>query len=860
MKVAAQTVIWGNHIRDMERSLRLLAMHGCLGVEFSQRPDNLCSAKVLHRLLKNSGLSLVGLSGGTLKERIEYCDDVLRPEYLYVEDWDENEGDFAIKEGFTLALHPHLFKPCHRLQDASDLLRKYPALKFLPDAAHLSICGDSVAQAVGEWADRLAAVHLKDWSPIYGRTSHRYARGFVHLGKGLVNFDSLFERLNRINYNGWLVFEQGDPEATPEAIVKHATKWLAKQLGPKIHLNRVPLPPIAPTSASRRSPLISEEKPPSYSQKEECVFLEKIFGAATCDIGDYYAVLTEALGRLLHARLILLCACNPTADMMSILGTFPKDAPLPKTFMHYKDSLSSVAVDRQAVTHFALNEPLPAEKYGKLRAQFGYPTLIENLDLRHLISIPVLNPKNPHQVRFVVNFFPQPTQCTPSDECLSRLGGLLAQAADAALDERSALAAATASVRAGEAQQSAAFLKGLQELVLEKLRCRAATIFLLNDSGLQLEPATTTGITWNTPLTEEFYRSNDGIPGRVWERREAILLPDPTPASSTEKSFETAASSGNPSYLCAPIVDMKGSVVGVIRCQSKHGPADTHSIFSEDDLAVLDAIFQSAVPHLQVLLSKERRAKALRRLSHELDNPLVAMRGATERMKKELLRKYGVSETFFTEDYLGDIESLTGLMQGLLANADFYRLADQRIILEQRSTKVYGDVIIPAIGQIKELLLDRNFSRNRISISGIESVPPLWLDKNRLRQVIFNLLSNAIKYADEDPEKFRIVIRAVAQDDCVAIQFNDYGPGVSPEMREAIFLEGVRSKHAEQRHVAGDGLGLWVTRRFVEAHHGTITLTNCANPTQFTILLPQWLRYRKHATHLSYAAPESAIH
>src|SRR5271166_2480954 len=209
MKIGANTLLWGNRVQDLRRMLDLLAVHGCEGVEFSQRPEQLGDPFELHQLLGNRGLTLLGLSGGTVEERIKFCAGVLKPQYLYVDGWDEAEARDARFAGLPLAIHPHIFKPKHRLADIEVELRDHPELRFLPDVAHLTIAGDSPSNAVGQWRDRLAAVHVKDWTPAYGRSSHRYGRGFVELGKGIVNFDQLFEKLRSIRYNGWLVFEQG---------------------------------------------------------------------------------------------------------------------------------------------------------------------------------------------------------------------------------------------------------------------------------------------------------------------------------------------------------------------------------------------------------------------------------------------------------------------------------------------------------------------------------------------------------------------------------------------------------------------------------------------------------------------------
>jgi signal transduction histidine kinase len=114
-----------------------------------------------------------------------------------------------------------------------------------------------------------------------------------------------------------------------------------------------------------------------------------------------------------------------------------------------------------------------------------------------------------------------------------------------------------------------------------------------------------------------------------------------------------------------------------------------------------------------------------------------------------------------------------------------------------------------------------------------------------MTQVVFNLLSNAVKYAFEDPRRFQVRISARETATNYEIDFSNYGDRIPPDMIEAIFLEGVRTKEGEQQNVMGDGLGLWVAKRVMIAHFGDIRVTSCHAPTTFTVFLPKWLKNRK---------------
>jgi CheY-like chemotaxis protein len=91
-------------------------------------------------------------------------------------------------------------------------------------------------------------------------------------------------------------------------------------------------------------------------------------------------------------------------------------------------------------------------------------------------------------------------------------------------------------------------------------------------------------------------------------------------------------------------------------------------------------------------------------------------------------------------------------------------------------------------------------------------------DRTRLRQVLLNLLSNAIKFTDQG----EVVLRASAIPDWVTISVADTGIGIHPEDIPKAFTEFVQLEGGLSRPVGGTGLGLPITKRFVELQGGRI--------------------------------------
>jgi signal transduction histidine kinase len=92
------------------------------------------------------------------------------------------------------------------------------------------------------------------------------------------------------------------------------------------------------------------------------------------------------------------------------------------------------------------------------------------------------------------------------------------------------------------------------------------------------------------------------------------------------------------------------------------------------------------------------------------------------------------------------------------------------------------------------------------------------IDSTKMSQVLINILSNAIKYS---PQNKKIMVEAERIGDEVKIGIHDRGIGVATEHLDKIFTQFYRVATDENR-TAGLGLGLYLCKEFVEAHHGKI--------------------------------------
>lgn len=110
-------------------------------------------------------------------------------------------------------------------------------------------------------------------------------------------------------------------------------------------------------------------------------------------------------------------------------------------------------------------------------------------------------------------------------------------------------------------------------------------------------------------------------------------------------------------------------------------------------------------------------------------------------------------------------------------------------------------------------------------------------DTNRLREILHNLMGNAVKYT---PKQGQIHISTGTDNHEAVVQLMDTGPGLTETEQANLFQPFYRADEARQRKVPGTGLGLFIVKALVEAHHGRIEVASQPGQgTTFTLRLPQ---------------------
>ena len=231
----------------------------------------------------------------------------------------------------------------------------------------------------------------------------------------------------------------------------------------------------------------------------------------------------------------------------------------------------------------------------------------------------------------------------------------------------------------------------------------------------------------------------------------------------------------------------------------------------------------------QIETANRHKSEFLANMSHELRTPLNAIIGFSEVLGERMFGELNEKQAEYTDDILSSGRHLLSLINDIL---DLSKVEAGRMELELTKFD-----LPMAIDNALTLIRERA-SRHGIKLhhSVDERLGELTGDERKIKQILLNLLSNAVKFT---PEGGRVDVDAVSNDGVVEISVSDTGIGIAPQDQETIFEEfrQVGTDYAQKRE--GTGLGLTLTRKFVELHGGKIWVeSELGRGSRFIFTLP----------------------
>lgn len=201
--------------------------------------------------------------------------------------------------------------------------------------------------------------------------------------------------------------------------------------------------------------------------------------------------------------------------------------------------------------------------------------------------------------------------------------------------------------------------------------------------------------------------------------------------------------------------------------------------------------------------------------SHQLKTPLSIIKGYVSMTMEGSFGKVSKMMHEQLQKVYSSNERLITLVDDLL---NLSRIEDGRMEYDLKEEDL-SDIITSVV---EELTTNAKAKHLKILWHAPKEAIAVHVDRNKIRNVIFNLVDNAIKYTD----KGTVTVTLNRTDHRAVLTVSDTGRGIVPEDIGKLFQKFTRAKNAKPNErstaVFGFGLGLYVARLIVEAHHGTI--------------------------------------
>lgn len=233
---------------------------------------------------------------------------------------------------------------------------------------------------------------------------------------------------------------------------------------------------------------------------------------------------------------------------------------------------------------------------------------------------------------------------------------------------------------------------------------------------------------------------------------------------------------------------------------------------------------------------------AIRYIAHELKTPITALSGFLD-----LIQNVGELNTV-QQRYITRAFETLDWMQIIIDNIRQWSSLNNTIITQPTTIELYP-LFDHCINLLQPLASNRNIE---IELSIRDNLRDIQADEELLKHVIINLLSNAIKYNVQNG-----TIKITITHDISNIRFaiRDSGIGIAEKDHDKVFEQFYRASSGKRTE--GTGLGLTISRKIIEAHHGKIWLdSQLSEGTTFYFTLPISNNYAINSKEAFYQSGE----
>ena len=332
--------------------------------------------------------------------------------------------------------------------------------------------------------------------------------------------------------------------------------------------------------------------------------------------------------------------------------------------------------------------------------------------------------------------------------------------------------------------------------------------------------------------------SSDLYAGAAIVEKRIIHVPDVTAdVSQPEINKEVSERIGLRAILVVPLM-REGEAIGCITTSFTEPGA-----FTDKQIALLKSFADQAVIAIQnarlfneiqdksrqLEIANQHKSDFLANMSHELRTPLNAIIGFSEVLVEKMFGEVNEKQL----DYLNDIHSsgkhLLSLINDIL---DLSKIEAGRMELDVAEFDLRS-ALENAITLIKERAQRHGIT---LELDVEKSLGAFRADERKFKQIMLNLLSNAVKFT---PEGGKVSVRAKPLEGALEVAVADTGVGIAAEDQQKVFEEFKQVGTDYTKKAEGTGLGLALTKRFVELHGGAIRLESALGKgSSFIFSLP----------------------
>ena len=225
---------------------------------------------------------------------------------------------------------------------------------------------------------------------------------------------------------------------------------------------------------------------------------------------------------------------------------------------------------------------------------------------------------------------------------------------------------------------------------------------------------------------------------------------------------------------------------------------------------------------------EELKTNFIQLVTHDLKTPVARIQGLTEQLRRSLGETLKLEDRDLIEHLLGANHELNNFIGSLL---ELTKLDSQgiRVSLQSRDINPLLESVVSKLrfnARAKKITIETDF----------EPLFPIRIDSELISKVLSNLIDNAIKYS---PENTTVFLATRETGDRVTVTIRDEGPGIPESEIPNLFSRFYRIKNDQNYRVKGTGLGLYLSKYFIEAHQGTIEVQSKNGAgTTFTLTLP----------------------